>query len=198
MAASEVLERWLPMAGYEGIYDVSDEGRVRSCDRHVSYVRRGGVRYDWVRSGRILSGCIVPSGGQTIYRAYGLSRDGKLKIWLGHRLVLLTFVGPPPSGYEACHEDGDGLNNRLSNLRWDTHKANFQDAVQHGSYKPLAKYTGEYNPICKLSDAQIRAIRERPGETHANLAREYGVTLSHMARIRKKLVRNTGSAIIPR
>lgn len=49
-----------------------------------------------------------------------------------HRLILETFVGPCPGGMECCHNDGDPTNNALSNLRWDTSKANKADMAKHG------------------------------------------------------------------
>jgi hypothetical protein len=49
-----------------------------------------------------------------------------------HRLVLLAFIGPCPGGMECCHWNGDPADNRLSNLRWDTHKANCADTVRNG------------------------------------------------------------------
>jgi len=59
---------------------------------------------------------------------------GKLTRYKLHRLVLLTFVGPCPEGMEACHNDGLKTNNRLSNLRWDTHRNNIQDALDSGHW----------------------------------------------------------------
>lgn len=50
-----------------------------------------------------------------------------------HRLVLMTFVGPCPEGMEACHLDGDVLNNGVENLRWDTHESNMGDKKEHGT-----------------------------------------------------------------
>ena len=50
-----------------------------------------------------------------------------------HRLVLTTFKGPCPKGYEGCHNDGDKSNNHLSNIRWDTRANNLLDKIDHGT-----------------------------------------------------------------
>lgn len=51
-----------------------------------------------------------------------------------HVVILTTFVGPRPSGMEGCHINGDPADNRLENLRWDTHASNMQDAIRHGTH----------------------------------------------------------------
>lgn len=59
--------------------------------------------------------------------------DGRKSTPRVHRAVLETFVGPCPPGMEACHNNGDRTDNRLENLRWDTHQANERDKVNHGT-----------------------------------------------------------------
>lgn len=89
-----------------------------------------------------------------------------------HRLVLLAFVGPCPANQECCHRDGCRTNNALSNLRWDTKKANRADMVRHGSHPH-----GERTPSNKLAAAQVHEICKRyaAGETQVSLSKEYGV-----------------------
>lgn len=74
---------------------------------------------------------------------------------LAHRLVLETFIGPCPEGMEACHNNGDGFNNTLDNLRWDTQKANGEDMVKHGT-----STFGEKNPMSILTEFQVRVIKK--------------------------------------
>lgn len=77
-----------------------------------------------------------------------------------HRLVLEAFVGPCPVGMEACHGDGNPRNNRLSNLRWDTKKANQADRIRHGT---LFRPQGEKNKKNRLTADMILEIRRLYG-----------------------------------
>lgn len=119
-------ERWRAVVAFEGIYEVSDLGRVRSIDRVI--VRRDGQRQPI--TGRVLRPYIDPKYGhhQVDLRAGGVRRLASV-----HQLVLEAFVGPRPSGMEACHNSGDALDNRASNLRWDTHAENMRDMARHGT-----------------------------------------------------------------
>ncbi len=75
---------------------------------------------------------VMGNGGYNCH-LLGLSQKGKVEMKLVHRLVLETFVGPCPDKQECCHNNGNSLDNRISNLRWDTRKANVKDACVHGS-----------------------------------------------------------------
>lgn len=114
-------EEWRAIAGYEGIYEVSDQGRVRSLDRIGADGRR------W--TSKLLKLGQYPSGHLYV----GLFRDGKQKIFQVHRLVLEAFVGPCPEGMECCHGEGGPGDNRRENLRWDTHSSNMRDRRRDGT-----------------------------------------------------------------
>lgn len=120
-------ERWLPVVGYEGFYEVSDHGRVRSVDRTVKF--RDGRVFSYTSQLRSQTPQ-VPYG----HMAVGLKRKGKRRTVRVHRLVLEAFVGPCPPGMEGCHNDGNPANNHVSNLRWDTSSANKQDVLRHGRH----------------------------------------------------------------
>lgn len=117
-------EQWRPVVGYEGCYEVSDRGRVRTVPRMVA-AGRGAWRHV---PQRIRRQAVTNAG----YNIVTLSRS-QLTTKLVHTLVLEAFVGPRPVGMEACHYDGDKTNNILTNLRWDTKKANEADAVRVGA-----------------------------------------------------------------
>ena len=118
-------ETWLPIPGYEGFYEVSDQGRVRSVERRTQqadYMRRFPAR--------TLSVATRKDG----YRHVGLSKRGVVKTFLIHRLVCMTFHGLQPDWAECIrHLDGDRSNNAASNLRWGTHTENAADMISHGN-----------------------------------------------------------------
>ncbi|WP_418888451.1 NUMOD4 motif-containing HNH endonuclease [Mycolicibacterium neoaurum] len=120
--------KWLPVVGWEGSYEVSDDGDVRSIDREVT----DGNRTRTFR-GRQLRAASTPRG----HRYVTLSREGRTKTRLVHHLVLEAFVGPRPPGHEACHGNGLPEDNRRRNLRWDTRSSNVRDSVRHGTHNKL-------------------------------------------------------------
>ncbi|WP_374247753.1 NUMOD4 motif-containing HNH endonuclease [Gordonia sp. ABSL49_1] len=121
------MERWKAVPGYEGSYEVSDEGRVRSLTRRKFHGHR--------HKGRMLRQPTMPRG----YKVVTLWRDATQKTALVHRLVLLAFVGEAPTGAEALHADGDPANNSLENLSWGTHSDNQFDQVAHGTHHHSSK-----------------------------------------------------------
>jgi hypothetical protein len=130
-------ERWLDVPGYEGIYEVSDAGRIRSVPRVTAQGR--------IVVGKILSQFPNQRGRLMVT----LQRDGAKHTQLVHRLVLKTFVGPCPAGMEACHNDSDRTNNALSNLRWDTPNNNWADrralhAVRAADLEPVQPNKAHY------------------------------------------------------
>jgi HNH endonuclease/NUMOD4 motif len=115
-------ERWIPVPGYEGFYDVSDLGRVRSLPRTTT---RGGV--------------LNPSTVTAGYFRVSLSRLGVITEMLVHQVVCLAFVGPRPDGLEVRHLDGNCQNNALGNLEYGTRSENAFDRVRHGTHRNTRK-----------------------------------------------------------
>ena len=116
-------EIWKPVPGYEGFYEVSSLGRIRGVDRMI--MRKDGKKYPV--KGAILSPKKRRYDG---YLEITLRREGHMKTFKIHRLVMLTFVGEPPEGkYEVDHKDGDPENNRLSNLEYVSKKENYMRMV---------------------------------------------------------------------
>lgn len=119
------VETWRPVVGFEGLYEVSDFGRVRSLERRGK--RSPASR---IYGGKVLKPVRQPSGHLRV-GLWDTSTD-RYVIALIHRLVLQAFVGPGDRGLFGCHNDGDPSNNRLGNLRWDTPKGNVEDRLKHG------------------------------------------------------------------
>jgi hypothetical protein len=109
------VQTWRPVPGYEGLYEVSTEGSIRSL---------------YGATVRPLKTQVNPRHG---YRYAHLRKDGVRKAFRVARLVLAAFVGVCPDGHEAAHEDGDRKNDRLSNLAWKTRSANMSDQRRHGT-----------------------------------------------------------------
>lgn len=122
-------EQWRDVVGYEGLYQVSNLGHVKSLDRVV--VDKNGRYIPW--EGRVLSHSKCKVKNRVISLNVTFCKDGIRTTFLVHRLVLEAWVRQCPTGYECCHNDGDPTNNVVSNLRWDTRKNNALDAVRHGT-----------------------------------------------------------------
>ncbi len=141
MATEDSTVTFKSIEGSPG-YRVGDDGSVWSCRVSGPKPRLGDK---WRRLKPWPSGV----GGQvavTLMPGY--------HVRYVHRIVLEAFVGPPSSGMEGCHYDGNPLNNRLDNLRWDTKKANCADAIRHGRTT-----RGERNSQAKVTEEQVRAMR---------------------------------------
>ena len=114
-------EEWRPIPGFEGRYDVSNQGRIRS----------------WVAPGRPHPYVLVLSPHRRTRGAYwtvklSLGTRTDVRLLFVHRLVLAAFVGPCPDGLVVRHLDGDGTNNDLRNLTYGTPTENNYDTVRHG------------------------------------------------------------------
>lgn len=157
-------EEWRPVPDYEGLYEVSNHGRVLSLPRETT---RGGVM-----------GLISNSS----YFLVVLCKDGKKSRFYIHRLVLFAFAGPCPPGFECRHLDGDPSNNSFSNLRWGTKKENSADRIIHGTH-----LSGERITNSKLTSSQVRTIKFKLKNGYRIgrlLAREYGVSFAAISFIK--------------
>ena len=122
-----MAEQWKPVVGYEGLYEVSDHGRVRSIERTVEF--KDG------RKPRTFPSVELRSNPQPSGHLYvNLSKSGKALTLRVHRLVLMAH-GRMPEGDEVCrHLDGNPANNHVSNLAWGTVSENRYDTVAHGRH----------------------------------------------------------------
>lgn len=121
-------EEWKPVVGYEGRYEVSSTGLVKSLGR-----KDGAGR---LRKGRLLRQVVKDSGHMRVALYDGSGNQKKLYV---HTLVMEAFVGERPEGMEVCHNNGTPDDNRLENLRWDTRSENMIDVIRHGRNPQLNK-----------------------------------------------------------
>ena len=119
-------EIWKDIPDYEGIYQVSNLGRIKSLDR---YVKRG--KSGFFKEGQIQK--LQNNGNGYLYKQ--LKHEGRHRNFYIHRLVLMVFIGERPDGMVICHKDGDTTNNNLNNLRYDTPLENNIDQFRHGIEK---------------------------------------------------------------
>lgn len=169
-----MTEIWRPVPDYEGLYEVSNLGQIRSVGRDVSN-NRGGLRYmpDLVLTPQINT----KRGG---YHSVTLHKEGRKKTVYIHLMVLFVFEGPRPSPeMEGCHGDGDTANNRSDNLRWDTPVNNAADRTLHGT-----QITGEASNLAVLTADKVRDIRRRSeDESYTSIAADYGISRQQVSRI---------------
>lgn len=159
-------EVWKPVLGYEGIYEVSNIGRVRSIDR-VRVLSDGRTRFF---PGVTLVGKVGTHG----YRAVTLS-DKVARTVVVHRIVAEAFLPREIGKNWINHRDGDKLNNAADNLEWCTPKENTAHMIEAG----LADFpSGERMGMAKLTESDVVVIRSlaRRGIMLKDIAKSFGVS----------------------
>ena len=109
------MEVWKSISGFEGLYEVSNFGNVKSCDRYV--MNNGGKQH---RSERLLKPHSAPTGHCSVV----LCKEGKTCPCLVHRLVAQEFIPNPENKPVVDHIDTNPLNNHVDNLCWVTTQEN--------------------------------------------------------------------------
>jgi hypothetical protein len=169
-------ENWKAIPGYEGLYEASDLGRVRSLDR-VVFTQSGISR-------RIKGKLLKPiTCKDDLRQQVSLCKDYCVTVIRLHHVIMLTFVGNRPEGLVTCHYDGNPSNNALSNLRYDTASSNMKDAVRHGTAN-----LGERCPSAKLTAEQVLEIRCRleMGEKVAIISQSFGISHQQISKIKNR------------
>lgn len=165
------MENWKDIPGYEGKYQASDLGRIRSLDRQLGTPGKRGCKF---MKGRVLQPGPTKSGH--LYVVLGHNAPGTPV----HQLIARTFIGPRPDGMDVCHNDGDPTNNRAENLRYDTRTNNILDVYRNG---------GRWR---KLSLEDVRAILNEPSTvTGKSLAKKYGISAQVISKIRSRRAKCT-------
>lgn len=121
------VEQWEDVPGFEGRYQASNLGHIRSLPRAVpcGKPKRNGERHTRISPGKVLSAGKASNG----YLTVSLGRRNTIPV---HTLVAATFLGPRPKGHDVCHINGDPCDNRLENLRYDSRAENILDVYRIG------------------------------------------------------------------
>lgn len=162
---------WRPVVGYEGFYEVSSAGEVRSLPRQVRHYTGALL----ARAGRTLNGCVNAKG----YVMINLCKDGTTRSRSLHSLVAEAFHGPRPPGYVVRHLDGSQLNNAAANIAYGTHQENSDDMRRHGRI-----VAGDAHPRALLTSAKVRQIRALSDTTtQVKLAEQFGMSVQQISNI---------------
>lgn len=139
MVTTDLKEIWKDIPGYEGFYQISNCGRVKSLERDTTSIHKNGnilqktVRHE---NEKIMSGNIKRTG----YIEISLSKNGKTKYFLVHRLVAQAFIPNPEKLKTVNHKDENKENNYVENLEWLSQKDN--NNYGNRNYK-ISKYMKE-------------------------------------------------------
>lgn len=176
---------WKPIAGYEGLYEVSNTGLVRSSERSISKRMYGGGIHSYKRKGRIMRG-----DNAVGYVQHQLSKDGIRTRFKAHRLVAMAFIPNPEGKPWVNHIDSNPQNNNVDNLEWCTCRENVIHAIKAGRFRGITNIPnekrcryGEANKISKLTREKVNIIRSSP-ENNAEMGRQFGVSRAAIRQVR--------------
>lgn len=162
------MEIWRSIPGYEGAYEVSTRGRVRSKDRMCP----GKNGRSEPHTGKLIKPQRLKSG----YYEVSLCSHGKRTHRTIHSLVAEAFLGPRPSGHDVMHLNGDRSDNRLENLNYGTRSENLQSTYSYGGKSANGKLSKE--------DVINIKIRLRNGESIPSICADYNVHRAAIYHIR--------------
>lgn len=151
---SNAVEVWKPIRGYEGYYEVSSLGRVRSIARTIT--KSNGIKLKVEE--KLLTQATITGG----YLAVCLSKNGKWHCYLAHRLVAQTFIPNPENLKDVNHINEVKTDNRLENLEWLSHKDNMNfGTARERALKKIRK------PVVQVDKVTGEIIERFPSGTEA-------------------------------
>lgn len=151
-------EVWKDISGFEGVYIISNHGRICSLNR-VEKDRNGVLRF---RQGKML----IPQPNSQGYLRVELKHNGKRERWFVHRLVALHFIeNPQPERYTVVnHIDGNHLNNKSENLEWTNQYGNIHHAIKSGRLKRTKEWLQHLREINEKNGKSVVGTNIATGE----------------------------------
>ena len=161
------MEIWKDITGYDGVYQISNYGRVR----------RFWKKSQWNPEGKLKM--LKVSIGERGYQCVNLYKNGKRTTCKIHRLVSFEFIENTLNKPQVNHIDGNKINNHVDNLEWCTCSENLKHAYKTGLKKFTGKIYGEKNGRSKLTQKQVDQIRELKGlKTQKQISKMFNISQS--------------------
>ena len=181
-------EIWKDIKGYEGLYQISSFGNVKSLDRYI--INKNGDK-------QYFPGKYLTQGIGDSYLKVTLSKNNKQRTFRVHILVARTFIPNPENKPEVNHIDGNKKNNKVNNLEWNTRSENELHAYRNGLAKPsnkqkqaVAKYAKE-NYSKKVVQYSLNGEFIKEWNSMHDVWRELGIRPSYICRCCKGLRNQT-------
>jgi hypothetical protein len=172
---TNLTEIWLPIKDYEGFYEVSNLGRVRSVSRIVKHSRGGG---------KIVLGDIKSTSSTRGHLRVHLYKHGVTKSFFVHRLVAIAFIPNHENKPSINHINCVRGDNRVENLEWCTSQENENHKKSLGRQAKGTKIG-----LSKLNDDAVRYIRKNyiKGKNTRELAEKFGVAVTQIKCVARRL-----------
>lgn len=166
---TNITEIFVPIQGFEGYYEISNLGRVRTVDRTITFSdgRKRAYKSKFIKFSNPLGYLVAP-----------LVKHQKQKFVSVHRLIAIHFIPNPHNKPFINHIDGNKQNNSISNLEWCTHAENTTHAVENSLYRK-----GENHGNAKISNEAAEEIRNSK-ESGVFLAEKFKILTSTVSMIR--------------
>jgi len=169
--------KWKPIKDFEGIYEVSNDGRVRSLDKKVNVSNQYGAK-----AKRIIKGRELKQIFNGMYYVVGLSNNNKMKQYFVHRLVAETFIDNPNNYNCVNHIDCNKLNNNVNNLEWCSKEYNTSVAWKDGQInipkgknnKMYGKYGKDANKSKPIYQYDLQGNFIKKWDSQKDVERELG------------------------
>ena len=170
-------EIWKDAVGFEGLYQVSNKGRVKSLDKTVEYV--DGRKYFY--KSKILA--LISAVKDKYYQVNINTGSGRLKLYV-HRLVATAFLPNPKNKKQVNHIDLNGKNNNLENLEWATPSENELHSYRNG--KKSVNLLGEEHGMAKLTEKEALYILKSKQFSTKYFAKKYNVSENTIRNIKTR------------